>query len=92
MKLKCKINEKIYDIVQGCSFTDNYEETLGSGTIILTQIPKIENLDPYDDVFIWDSEKFDFDGFENYGIIQEYKPGKPAEEIIVILFYLPVSL
>ena len=71
MKLKCKINEKIYDIVQGCSFTDNYEETLDSGTIILSQIPKIENLDPYDDVFIWDSEKFDFDGFENYEIIQE---------------------
>ena len=72
MKLKCKINGKIYDIVQGCSFTDNYEETLDSGTIILSQIPKIENLDPYDDVFIWDSEKFDFDGFENYGI-QGYK-------------------
>ena len=72
MKLKCKINEKIYDIVQGCSFTDNYEETLDSGTIILSQIPKIENLDPYDDVFIWDSEKFDFDGFENYGIIVRF--------------------
>ena len=69
MKLKCKINEKIYDIVQGCSFTDNYEETLDSGTIILSQIPKIEDLDPYDDVFIWDSEKFDFDGFQNYEII-----------------------
>ncbi|WP_281512131.1 hypothetical protein [Mammaliicoccus vitulinus] len=63
MKLKCKINGKEYSIVQGCTFVDNYNETLDSGTIILSSIPMIEDMLPGDDVFIWNADQ-DFYGFK----------------------------
>lgn len=66
MKLKCRINEKEYDIVAGSTFSEEYNETLDSGTIILDHVNKIEDLKPYDDVYIWDSDK-NFDGFYNVG-------------------------
>lgn len=68
MKLKCKINNIIYEdkLVQGIPFSDEYNETLDSGTIILSQIPKIKNLTPGDDVYIYEG---DFQGFNAKGEI-----------------------
>ena len=56
MKLYCVINGKKYDIVEGATFAEEYNETLDSGTIMLDQVPKIENLEPFDDVYIYDTE------------------------------------
>lgn len=64
MKLKCEINGKIYDIVQGATFSEEYNETLDSGSIIIDQVPKIEGLKPFDDVFIYDG---DFQGYAYVG-------------------------
>ena len=69
MKLKCKINEVVYDnIVLGQSFSEEYNETLDSGSIIISHVPMIEDLKPYTDVFIWDSN-YDFQGFYNDKIL-----------------------
>ena len=68
MKLKCRINEKDYDVnlVAGATFSEEYNETLDSGSIIIDQIPKIENLKPYDDVYIWNADE-EFVGYYNVG-------------------------
>lgn len=67
MKLKCRINEKEYDnIVAGATFSEEYNETLDSGSIILDHIGKIPNLKPYDDVYIWNADD-DFFGYYNVG-------------------------
>ena len=66
MKLKCRIHEKEYPIVVGATFAEEYNETLDSGSIIIDQIPKIKNLKPYDDVYIWNDSE-DFDGYINVG-------------------------
>ena len=66
MKLKCRIKEKDYDIVQGATFSEEFNETLDSGTIILDHIPKIGNLKPFDDVYIWNSDE-EFNGYYNIG-------------------------
>lgn len=71
MKLKCRINGKDYDIVQGASFTDNFNETLDSASICLDQVYKINNLQPYDDVFIWNADE-EFNGYGNVGDIVEF--------------------
>lgn len=60
MRLKTKINQKEYSIVQGAHFSEEYNETLDSGTIIIDHVNKIKNLKPYDDVFIYDNE---FNGY-----------------------------
>lgn len=60
MNLKCKINGKEYLLSQGVTFSEEYNETLDSATIIISQIPKIEDIQPYDDVYIYDNE---FDGY-----------------------------
>lgn len=70
MKLKCRINGKDYDIVQGATFIDNFNETLDSATICLDQVYKIDNLQPYDDVFIWNADE-EFVGYGNIGDIIE---------------------
>lgn len=62
MKLKCRINEKDYDLVQGCTFTDNFNETLDSGIIYIDQIPEIIDLKPYTDVYIWNADE-EFNGY-----------------------------
>ena len=61
MKLKCKINDIEYDIVlvQGNVFSEEYNETLDSGSIILSHVEKIEGLLPYDDVFVYDGKSFE---------------------------------
>lgn len=56
MNLKCKINGIEYDIVQGNSFAEEYNETLDSGSIIISHIGQIADLYPYDDVFIYTGE------------------------------------
>lgn len=67
MKLTCKINDTIYEnIVTGVTFSEEYNETLDSGTIILDHIAKIADLRPYDDVFIWNSDD-NFNGYFNIG-------------------------
>ncbi len=66
LNLKAYINGKEYsNIVQGISFEDEYNEKLDSGSIIITNIEKIENLKPYDDVYIYNGDD-DFIGFNNY--------------------------
>lgn len=76
MNLKCMINGKISGIylpnyngdnnlTQGNTIADEYSETLDSGSIILTDVKKIKNLDPYDDVYIWDADFLpNFNGIE----------------------------
>ena len=66
MKLKCRIHEKDYDIVSGSTFSEEYNETLDSGSIILDHVAKINDLKPYDDVYIWNSDE-DFNGYYNVG-------------------------
>ena len=66
MKLKCRIHEEDYDIVTGAVFSEEYNETLDSGSIILDHIAKIRDLKPYDDVFIWDAD-YEFEGYQNIG-------------------------
>lgn len=56
MKLYCVIDDIRYEIVSGATFSEEYNETLDSGTITLDQVEKIENLEPFDDVYIYDEE------------------------------------
>lgn len=65
MELKAHILGLEYDLVQGNTFAEEYNETLDSGTIIINGIAKIEDLRPYDDVFIWDSSNNE--QFTGYG-------------------------
>ena len=63
MRLKCNIHGKEYDIVQGATFSEEYNETLDSGSIILAHIKdRIEDLKSYDDVFIY-SDDYLFTGY-----------------------------
>lgn len=71
MKLKCRINGKDYDLAQGASFADNFNETLDSGTICISQVPHIDDTRQYDDVFIWNSDE-EFNGYYNKGDIIPY--------------------
>lgn len=57
MKLKCNINGTEYDLVQGVTIAEEYNETLDSATIVIDNTEKIENLCPYDDVFVYDDSK-----------------------------------
>ena len=61
MNLKCKINGIEYNnLVQGFNISEEYNETLDSASIILSNIRKID-LRPYDDVFIYEGK------FNGYG-------------------------
>lgn len=63
MNLKCRIKDKEFKIVQGATFADEYNETLDSGSIIITDIEKLYDLKPYDDVFIWNADE-EFNGYD----------------------------
>ena len=91
MNLRCKINNKEYDVCQGVPFSDEYDETLDSGTIIIDQVHKLKNLRPYDDVIIWDAdyeclgynengeplfEGYTFDSWDVLSGYPKYKEGK----------------
>lgn len=68
MNLKCKINGKEYELlVQGNTLSDELNERLDSGNIILAHINKIKKLKPYDDVYIYDNE---FNGYDRYGTVR----------------------
>lgn len=62
MKLKCEINNKTYDIVNGAVFSEEYNETLDSGSIIITGVERQPELRPFDDVYIYDADS-DFRGY-----------------------------
>lgn len=65
LSLKCKIHNIEYNfVVQGQTFSEEYNETLDSGTVILDHIEKIKNLKPYDDIYIYDKT---FEGFDSKG-------------------------
>lgn len=70
MKLKCTINEKEHDIVQGATFTDEFSEILDSGSILITHVSEMKDLKPFNDVYIYSDEK-PFEGFNNRNIIKE---------------------
>ena len=64
MELKCKINRTVYEnVVQGEAFAEEYNETLDSGSLIISHQRMIRDLKPYDDVYIWDSD-YEFLGFD----------------------------
>ena len=66
MRLKCYINGNEYDVVQGATFSDEYNETLDSANIIIDQVPRIDDLNPYDDVFVYSvDEEQEFEGYTN---------------------------
>lgn len=57
MNLKCRINNIEYNISQGVPFSDEYNETLDSATIIIPHTKgKIDDLKPYTDVYIYDND------------------------------------
>lgn len=63
MNLTVRIHDKEYkeEVAQGVTFSEEYNETLDSGTVRLTHvIEQIKDLKPYDDVYIYDSA-YDFD-------------------------------
>lgn len=67
MRLKCLIKGKKYDsIVAGATFSEEYSETLDSGTITIDHIPEIQGLKPYEDVLIWNADE-EFYGYHSIG-------------------------
>lgn len=70
MRLKCRINNKDYEIVQGATFTDEFSEVLDSGTILINHVHEMKDLKPFDDVYIY-SDEIPFNGFNNRYIIKE---------------------
>lgn len=63
MNLKVRIHDKEYEIAQGATFSEEYNETLDSGAIRIPHvIGQIDNLRPYDDVYIYESG-YDFNEY-----------------------------
>ena len=60
MKLVCHIGdlEGLFDIVQGATFSEDYNETLDSGNIIIVSRNRQLNIKPYDDVIIFGAEPY----------------------------------
>ena len=56
MKLVANIDGKEYKVVQGATFSEDYNETLDSASIILSDEFRLSNLKPYDDVLIYSTE------------------------------------
>ncbi len=56
MNYKCNIHGIEQKLVQGFTISEEYNETLDSGSVVIGASPYIEDLEPYDDVFIY-SEK-----------------------------------
>ena len=79
MILKCYINGNTYQLEQGATFSEEYNETLDSGTIIINNVEKIEGLKPYDDVFIFEENEFKgygegilYNGFYKHLLVDQY--------------------
>ena len=49
-------NNQSYDVADGAVFTENYNETLDSGTIIIQQLTNKMNIEPYDKVRIFSTD------------------------------------
>ena len=64
MNLKATINNKEYNLVNGVTFSEEYNETLDSGSIIIVGVPKDNNLRPFDDVFIYNTDS-EFKGYKS---------------------------
>ena len=73
MELKCKINGKEHKITQGVSFSEEYNETLDSGSVIITSNEQLD-IKPYDDVFFYDNE------FNGYNFNAELKKAELYSE------------
>lgn len=77
MNLTVRIHDKEYknEVAQGVTFSEEYNETLDSGTVRLTHvIGQITDLKPYDDVYIYESDsKNDPQYFEKH--IADWKIG-----------------
>lgn len=56
MKLVAEINGIKYNVVDGATFSEQWNETLDSGAIIIDQVEMIEGLKPFDDVYITNSD------------------------------------
>ena len=56
MNLKATINNKEYNLVNGVTFSEEYNETLDSGSIIIVGVQKDNDLRPFDDVFIYNTD------------------------------------
>lgn len=65
MKLKCNINGVEYDLTQGITFKEEYNETLDSASIIIPQVQEID-LKPFTSVFIYSIDK-EYRGYANKG-------------------------
>lgn len=65
MNLRATINGKQYDILQGATFAEEFNETLDSGSIVISGVEKINDLLPYDDVYIYsfDDPNYEFKGY-----------------------------
>lgn len=53
MKLKARIRTNVYDLAVGATFSDEVNETLDSGVIIIDNVPSFD-IEPFDDVYIYD--------------------------------------
>ena len=71
MKLKANINGVDYDLTQGITFKEEYNETLDSGSIIIPQVKEID-LKPFTSVFIHSTDK-EYRGYANRGDIVPIK-------------------
>ena len=49
-------NNQSYDVADGAVFTENYNETLDSGTIIIQQLTNKMNIEPYDKIRIFSTD------------------------------------
>lgn len=75
MKLKVATENKEFDtrnIVQGITLRENYNETLDSGSLILSNINQL-NIQPYDDVFIVNDDETTTDYHGGYTKEEEEK-------------------
>ena len=68
MDLFCTINGIEHKIMQGCTFSEEFNETLDSGVIILPEEHKIKDLLAYDDVYVYtkldkNGNKISFKGY-----------------------------
>lgn len=81
MNLICKINGKVYDknIAQGLTISEEYNETLDSGAIILTHVSQIVDLKPYDDVWIYEKPEKSIEGQFDYVTVKNEEKNDPKK-------------
>lgn len=63
MNLTVRINGIEYKncVAQGITFSEEFNETLDSCVVRISNVPRITGIEPYDDVYIYDTDNFDFD-------------------------------